>query len=94
MNYGEYCVNVCGGKCCKLWDENKKEVWRCPNQLPSGACAIFEEWKDKGTCGKYFAEIENTPMTIQEVLEKKLLPQWIEDQCCYKHPELLNGNRK
>lgn len=89
MNHGEYCVNVCGGKCCKLYDENRKVVWSCPNQKDNGACGIYDEWKDKETCGKEFVEIGNTPMTIMQAIEQKLLPDWIEEQCCYAHPELL-----
>lgn len=89
MNHGEYCTTVCKGKCCKVFDENQKEIWRCPNQLDSGACAIYDEWKDTGTCGIYFPEIENILVNINQAIERKLLDPRIEAQCCYAHPELL-----
>lgn len=89
---GDYCVNVCGGKCCSLWNAKQERIWTCPH-LKDGACSIYDEWKHKGTCGKYFPEIKNSVMSIEEGIKKKLLAPWIEDQCCYAHPELIQiGN--
>lgn len=94
MTHSEYCVNVCGGKCCTFYEADEKgnvqARLRCPDQLPSGACGIYDQWKDNGTCGKFFQEINNIPMGIEQAIEQNLLPDFIKDQCCYAHPELLN----
>lgn len=89
MTKDEYCIEVCGGKCCKVFDSKKTLVWQCPHQLKNGACGVFSEWKNRGTCGKHFPEVGNTAMRIEEAIRRKLLPKWIEDQCVYAHPELL-----
>lgn len=88
MKHGEYCITVCGGKCCRMYSEGK-EVYRCPNQLESGACGIYDEWKDKDTCGFVDPKIENIPMTIEQAIAGKYLDPEVIKGCCYAHEELL-----
>lgn len=90
MTHDEYCMNVCGGKCCKLWyHEEKEERERCPNLDRENKCMIHTKWVN-GYCGQTKDRIGFNTMPIRELLRNKLLPQWIVDQCCYEHPELLN----
>jgi hypothetical protein len=86
----EYCMNVCGAKCCYV------KGTACPC-LRGTKCAIYErrfadgapDFADVGlvqirgklmryTCGK-----------IARVLELKILSPEIREQCCYHDPTLL-----
>ncbi len=92
MNHSEYCTTVCKGKCCSLRDYETAAIkWTCPN-LEDGKCKIYHLWADQGTCGKYFPEVNNVPMRIEEAIRSNALPILVEKQCCYAHPEVLNGN--
>jgi hypothetical protein len=87
MTHDEYCVNVCGGKCCTVWDENRKPVLTCPNHGSDGRCKIFHEWKDKGTCNIQIPGTTSLP--ILQLVEEPEFPEWLKGECCYVHPELL-----
>lgn len=94
MESGDYCTKICRSKCCKTW-QGTQVTWVCPNleeTLLESKCKIYDTWKDQGTCGQYFPEVGNAPMNIQQAIQRKLLPIFVENQCCFAHEELLNGN--
>ncbi len=95
MTHDEYCIKVCGGKCCTLYPAGKAPI-RCPRLAKDGSCSVYKE--------RYPAN-EPTPRLVQvgtvlgkpfmcgmieDVLASGAMPKSIQDQCCYAHPELLN----
>lgn len=91
-----YCMNVCGGKCCRIWgdvDDNDNmndtvEVLRCPKLDRDNKCTIHNQWVD-GFCNQPARVTRFETARIERILREKGLPQWVEDQCVYAHPELL-----
>lgn len=92
MTHDDYCINVCGGKCCKYAGSIES---RCPNLGEDNRCQTYAQWRN-GTCGhKRLVQIgvdkhEVETMPIKEALKRGLVPDWIKEQCCYAHPELLD----
>lgn len=88
MTHDEYCIEICKAKCCKLWD-NKKESYRCIKLSSDCRCSIYQQRFGPGSLiNERIGEI--VCGRIKNVLKKKQLPEWIESQCCYAHPELLH----
>ena len=91
MTKDEYCIEVCGAKCCRVGPKK-----RCPKLGNDCRCTIYESrfaadapdlvtvgfirWKGKKQaieCGR-----------IETILDK--LPRSITDGCVYAHPHLLD----
>lgn len=83
-----YCVEICGGKCCKVFDSERAEIGRCPKQAADHRCSIFDQWQN-GTCAQNKETIGFNTMPMIEALKQNLIPKWIADQCAVQHPELL-----
>jgi len=93
----DYCSKVCGGKCCKHWEDNHT----CRNLTKNCKCGIYgERFRDNAPdfeiVDLYAAPTKQGQRIKQLVcgrievqLEKGMIPKWIEKQCCYAHPELL-----
>lgn len=95
MTHDHYCINVCGGKCCKYMRfEGKTIEARCPQLTDCNRCGMHDKWKD-GSCGYSFpvqiggGTIIADTAPVEYAIKNHLFPKWIEDQCCYAHPELL-----
>ena len=96
MTEKDYCSNVCGGKCCKVYHpSNGKEFGQCPQLTEDNLCNIYEKrYREK--MPYYFTVIDNNFAVhsyrcgyIKQIIAENKLPKWIEDQCCHAHPELL-----
>lgn len=97
----QYCMKVCGGKCCTLYPPGEEPV-RCPRQKTDGSCSIYsiryssplrEEnlvqvgvWNDSRGMERPFICGH-----IERIIAEGHLPKHIEDICCYAHPELLES---
>ncbi len=89
----DYCSQVCRGKCCKVWDDFET-LKRCPNLTKDNLCSIYKERYQENKPYSFLVQINSKEFLakcgrIAEMLAEKTLPKWIEDQCCYAHPELL-----
>lgn len=94
MTKDEYCISVCKAKCC-YWHDVKKP---CPRLTEDCKCSIYEQrfgpdsahveivgWAEKypGTVLPFICS------RIEQLIKDKHLPDDVEAQCCYAHPELL-----
>lgn len=95
MTRDEYCIKVCGGKCCYL------DGVRCP-MLKNGACSIYKERYGPGApefqlvatvlvqhIGKPAKKQPFFCWQIEKLLERNLIPEDVRKGCVYAHPELL-----
>lgn len=98
MTEDEYCKDVCGGKCCKVFtkvaddegNESHEETNKCPNLNAQNQCDIYAQWVNN-TCGTALIPGSLNVGNVNAWLAHKSSPQWIKDQCCYAHPELLEA---
>jgi hypothetical protein len=91
----EYCVQVCGGKCCT----HPVTKVRCPRQCADGSCGIYEHRYvrigalKQEIVGFYEHDGKTLAFECGQILDliaaKSLAPE-VEAQCCYARPELLN----
>lgn len=94
IDHATYCAKVCGAKCCYLY---KPDPIPCPCLASDCTCSIYEERFREGApalmaVGHFQFQGRLRPFIcgkIVEVIKAGLLPQDIEAQCCYAHPELL-----
>jgi hypothetical protein len=100
MTKDEYCLNVCGGKCCKWWTDKKEVFHICPHlDCSTNKCRAHDRWRDNACneiytafVGKEAYEVET--MSIQTMIEEDLLPEWIKEKCCYYNEGVLHGQNK
>ena len=93
MTHDEYCINICKAKCCRLFEEpNGDEKDRCRKLGTDFKCTIHHLWENN-TCNQTKETIGFETRPILRVIQDRLLPQWVEDRCCYAHPELLENDR-
>ena len=90
----KYCSEICGGKCCKVYDENQEIRNTCPKLTECGSCSIYRErYVEKKPFGWFFREGKNVFHVecgqIRDILAANALPKHIADQCCYSDPKLL-----
>lgn len=93
MTPAEYCIGVCGGKCCT----HPVTKQRCPRQADDGSCSIYDLRYREGhpkreEVGAYMWRGKMVVFecgTIEELISSKTLAPEIEAQCCFAHPELL-----
>lgn len=96
MTKDQYCVEVCKAKCCKWWSIKKQVFHVCPHlDCNTSKCRVHDKWKDKGQCSETYTAFvkgdlfEVQTMSIKEMIEGKLLPEWILEKCCYVNEEVL-----
>lgn len=99
MPYSQYCSEVCGAKCCKVYLEDTDEVLcECPKLSENRTCSIYKERYEQGKPYGFQKLVPHRTGLkvisvdcgeVKEILKKKQLPGWIEAQCCFAHPELL-----
>lgn len=93
MTKDEYCINVCGAKCCT----NPADGKRCPRLGKDSRCTIYKERYRPGA-----PEVEAVALyviggkikqfycgQIETLLAQKQIAPEIAIQCVYAHPELL-----
>lgn len=98
MTPDEYCISVCGAKCCYLRSDT--EVVKCPRLIGS-RCSIYQqrfrdECEAKEVVGLVRIGGDWQPFVcgqIADLLLEGALPDWVAAQCCYAHPELLEDVR-
>ena len=107
MTKDEYCINVCGGKCCTL--HLGEHRIRCSEQLKDNSCGIYKERFEPGAPEKKLVSLYVIPdkqgcptvgqfwcWRIEALLVHNQLPEEVQENCCYVHPDLLeeqNGNQ-
>jgi len=93
----EYCSEVCGGKCCYVYHEDKP-LTACPQLNEQKLCSIYREryelnqpysFSKKLRRGDKLFVINTKCGRIEDLIKNHTLPKEIEDQCCFAHPELL-----
>ena len=93
MTKDEYCIDVCGAKCCMWWKE-KTVTHICPHLGKDRKCRAYYRWKDN-VCDETYTVLHNNELyeirtkSIMTMIEEKLIPDWVIAQCCYAHPHLL-----
>lgn len=99
IEYPDYCSRICKAKCCKVWD-GRDCLAVCPKVDDQNLCSIYiERFKTEppmpysfstlATRGDRLHVISASCGRIEEIIAAGALPKWIEDQCCFAHPELL-----
>lgn len=105
MNRDEYCIKVCGGKCCTLYPPNEEPV-RCPRLSDDRSCSVYQkrygELKDQAivVVGRWESrknkDVDGEPVVynfycgrIEEIIASGGMPKDVMEKCCYVHPELL-----
>lgn len=93
----DYCSKVCGAKCCTHWPDNHT----CRNLTKDCKCSIYKERFGPGSPEFEIVDLYAAPTKqgqrikqlicgrIELLIAKGDLPKWIEKQCCWAHPELL-----
>ena len=96
MTKDEYCINVCGAKCCT---HSCGRV--CPHLRDDKKCAIYaERFADDQPDDQLVAITQSATSgdptlisfictRIEVLIRDNRLPKAIADQCCYAHLELL-----
>ncbi len=101
MTPEDYCKDVCGAKCCI----HPVDLVTCPYLNANKQCSIYEyrfvrpDAEEREIVGTYITTDEKgnkkikafVCSRIKPLLDAGLIPQPIADQCCYQHPELLEG---
>ena len=96
MKPDDYCISICGGKCCTLHTENPP--LDCQYLTEDKKCSIYKERfasgkKDEEAVFFYWNKRkEFVPFIcgrIKHLLATNQVPQHIAEGCCYAHPELL-----
>ena len=93
----EYCIKVCGGKCCKYLNPESP----CPNLRYDNRCGVYDvryapNAPEFEIVGWYkVKDAKGLPIIkpficgqIEKIIERGELPNEIKDQCIYAHPEL------
>lgn len=92
-------MKVCKAKCCRVWREGKVYAV-CEHQNEDYSCEIYQIRFREGAKPKERVTMNlldgsqgvSTCSNIKCVTEEKNMAPWIQDQCCYFHPELLEEN--
>lgn len=78
-SYDDYCVNVCGGLCCR-WHK------RCPELMDDGSCGIYDKWRD-GWC--HYNHNGLKAMPIKRAIDQNKIPDYVKSKCCYYDERVL-----
>ena len=101
IDYSTYCAKVCGGKCCFVYDEEGDKICACPKLTKENQCAIYKERYEQGQPFKTSIVTPHKGQNklvvlncgeIKNIIKAGMLRKEIEDQCCFAHPELLEGD--
>lgn len=99
----DYCSKICGGKCCCVWEKQQitgpKLLTQCPKLAPNKLCSIYKERFEQDLPYSFSDIVKDSNNDLQlirvdcgrieQMIKDGVLPKWIEDQCCFAHPELL-----
>lgn len=86
----EYCSSVCGARCCRRGGE------KCPHLTEENLCSIYEERfsPERGDI-ELILDGPGNPVWIcarvTVAIEMGALEAGTTENCCYAHPELLEG---
>ena len=95
LTHDEYCINVCKAQCCKyVKAPNGYAKTHCSHLQDDNRCGIHSEWENNTCNHSYLVQIGKDTVWVQtanveKVIGKGVMPEWMEEQCCYAHPELL-----
>jgi hypothetical protein len=95
-----YCSQICGAKCCYVYDENHDVLMQCPNlDSDTKLCKIYKERFEQNIpfCFNGFVIKNGVAHWVsfrcghiaKDILGKNVLPPEIEKKCCYRKPSLL-----
>lgn len=104
MDRATYCRDVCHAKCCVAYDVPGDGDVTCPLLTTDSTCAIYHQRFQPGAPDVAQVAVyrsrekrKGLPLykpfrcgRIEGVLARGELPDWVREQCCYAHPELLN----
>lgn len=62
MEKWEYCINVCGGKCCTLYPPGEEPI-RCPKLADNNSCTVYHK--------RYGPEFADMPVVVVGQWESK-----------------------
>jgi hypothetical protein len=101
MDKATYCKTKCLAKCCVAYDVPGDGDVTCPHLRTDSTCGIYRKRFQPGAPDVVQVAVYRArgrlPIykpfhcgRIEGVLSRNELPDWVREQCCYAHPELLN----
>lgn len=95
MEAKQYCSEICGAKCCKVWDGQTK-IAQCPKLSKEKLCGFYKERYQENKPFSFLVVINGNENlancgNIGQMILDGTLPEWIKSQCCYAYPDLLKA---